>query len=1239
MIKHLFIQIILMILPLVSFAEPFKVIIETPNNSIQNDDIVDQSVGFEKLTIDGANNNDVMFFSGEKWIGAPIPGLRFRGSWDPTTNTDPSIDPTKNYYINLEETINAMTGDYFIVNTSLVDGENNILWNKGDWIVFNGQNWERINNTGSVISIFGRKSKVIPMADDYNWAQIDKTNSSIFDLSNIFTSGNSLENNENYVLKWDKEKLHFYLAPDLVGAIEKEATSDQILDGEVKDQDISENANISASKIEGFDSGLGKIPFAGNVEVQNLNLNNHNLVTGTNGNIILRKEDNSTTKIVFSELKELFDQIVSGALQKENTFSGIGIESQYLSEEKDSNGHRVWREFTLDQAQEGEIYKFQTDENVWSAKLDGYDPSQIDPITKVAKEDSIKTAIEKIENQLNNKSVGVLVKTPMIADKSIDPTIHFKNPEASGFVLLSGAHPKNWRIQMTSGIQFKGEISPSEIEGLSLNAVSGDYYIITSDGEASNTQWNQGDWIIFDGEKYLQINNSGKVLSFNGRKGEIQSCPGSNGCNPGEYDYDWSMIDKSNSKLSDFPEIPTPKPIFDDNRVLKLINGQWVLVDEKTGISGNSTVPTSSIADGAIKDQHLKDINMNQIKGTLTSGSLKNDLDLLLDSTGGEVSGNINLQNNNLLGISIINFGAGDKLNLGEVINLASSSAEKILLKQDKLTLTGTSNQILISKNNDHEVLDLTTESVVEGQKNLYFSEQRVREAFGLPSFDGAPYIELMDISYNGENADTIQSAFEKLYAKIQNANSPANNSLEINAIKDNSIPISALAPADREGQTIMFFNGEWVYRSIAGLSLRGELNLATTTPTKIGLQDGDYYVITGAGELDGINYQKNDWAVFSSDANGFTRISKKQGIQSFNGRIGVINPEPNDYTWDQIDKNSAFLKTFSENVEDYSGLTSSDNGKILKWNGSKWEALEDNKGINLQSLSISNFSKGAVRSISTSDISLVDFNHINGISDNFNDNLVNLSSNPITFKGQLNFEKNFKIENIGDVLDENGVKLFSFSDIETKCNNLNLSNFEKFTGESVIQDGKIKILNANKEFVVLNPDMLTGDVAGAFFNPSKIANLPLPDFSMDYPDFNIEVGVTTFSELFNKLAAKVNSFINKETPGAEAIGEYGTDITLDDSYNGKMILVDSSNVMISNSVSSDFEVTIKRVDPIGIDPRNLTISVSLEDGQIEGKAQFYLKDNFASITLKKIKDNTSATSEFVVLRRSGAVN
>ena len=127
---------------------------------------------------------------------------------------------------------------------------------------------------------------------------------------------------------------------------------------------------------------------------------------------------------------------------------------------------------------------------------------------------------------------------------------------------------------MTSGIQFKGEIPHTDCPLPTTDAVSGDYYVLTSSGEDSDgVKWNEGDWAIYDStaSKFRQINNTGKVLSFNDRAGAITACPDANStvCDPNKWDYDWSMIDKTDAKLQEITDIPVPDTNHDTDKILK----------------------------------------------------------------------------------------------------------------------------------------------------------------------------------------------------------------------------------------------------------------------------------------------------------------------------------------------------------------------------------------------------------------------------------------------------------------------------------------------------------------------------------------------------------------------------------------------------------------------------------------------------------------------------------------------
>ena len=86
----------------------------------------------------------------------------------------------------------------------------------------------------------------MPKEGDYSWSQIDKSVSSIFDITNVEVPTGELIDFEDHVLKWNKADKKWVLEPDDIGVISGQATSDDILDGEVYDVDINSNAARSS---------------------------------------------------------------------------------------------------------------------------------------------------------------------------------------------------------------------------------------------------------------------------------------------------------------------------------------------------------------------------------------------------------------------------------------------------------------------------------------------------------------------------------------------------------------------------------------------------------------------------------------------------------------------------------------------------------------------------------------------------------------------------------------------------------------------------------------------------------------------------------------------------------------------------------------------------------------------------------------------------------------------------------
>ena len=174
-------------------------------------------------------------------------------------------------------------------------------------------------------------------------------------------------------------------------------------------------------------------------DVSNLDISNKNLVAGSDGKVVLVKQDGSTTDIVLSELNSRVEELKTSFSAKEKYFQGSGVEAEYVTGFQDSNGDRTWRQFDLDIANEGTTKKFQTDENVWDALLTGYDSSTVTLPDEVSSSDTVIQALQILEAQLDQASVTIDVTTPMIDNGSVDPETHFAPPTDSGFFLLSGS--------------------------------------------------------------------------------------------------------------------------------------------------------------------------------------------------------------------------------------------------------------------------------------------------------------------------------------------------------------------------------------------------------------------------------------------------------------------------------------------------------------------------------------------------------------------------------------------------------------------------------------------------------------------------------------------------------------------------------------------------------------------------------------------------------------------------------
>lgn len=198
----------------------------------------DKSVTGEKLHDMGALDGDTLVYNriNDIWEARPLTGLKLRGTWDAELN-EPQLSD-RGYGTS------PMKGDYYIVGESgstSIDGNNQ--WSSGNWIVFNGREWERVSIANSAASFNGRTGIIEAEKGDYDLSL----------LGDVDTSGAAI----GHVLKFDGTK--WTPAPDAASDSGESIGSAEITNGSLTNDDISPSANIDPSKVAGLPTALTAI--------------------------------------------------------------------------------------------------------------------------------------------------------------------------------------------------------------------------------------------------------------------------------------------------------------------------------------------------------------------------------------------------------------------------------------------------------------------------------------------------------------------------------------------------------------------------------------------------------------------------------------------------------------------------------------------------------------------------------------------------------------------------------------------------------------------------------------------------------------------------------------------------------------------------------------------------------------------------------------------------------------------
>lgn len=109
-------------------------------------------------------------------------GTNYQGTWNAATN-NPMLTSSV-----------GTKGHYYVVN---VDGSTNLNgitdWKVGDWAIYNGSVWQKVDNSESVTSVFGRTGSITAVAGDYSATQITNTAAGSITATNVQDAINELD--------------------------------------------------------------------------------------------------------------------------------------------------------------------------------------------------------------------------------------------------------------------------------------------------------------------------------------------------------------------------------------------------------------------------------------------------------------------------------------------------------------------------------------------------------------------------------------------------------------------------------------------------------------------------------------------------------------------------------------------------------------------------------------------------------------------------------------------------------------------------------------------------------------------------------------------------------------------------------------------------------------------------------------------------------------------------------------